>query len=50
VTDTVATSDSSSNLTEELGFDPDELRDKYRRERDKRLRAEGEGQYLETHA
>jgi cyclohexanone monooxygenase len=48
MTDTVATSDSSSNLTEELGFDPDELRDKYRRERDKRLRAEGEAQYLET--
>jgi len=32
----------------ELGFDPDELREKYRRERDKRLRPEGEAQYLET--
>jgi cyclohexanone monooxygenase len=29
-----------------LGFDPDALRDKYRRERDKRLRTDGEDQYL----
>src|SRR4051794_14292896 len=32
----------------ELGFDPNELREKYRREREKRLRPEGEAQYLET--
>jgi cyclohexanone monooxygenase len=31
-----------------LGFDPDALRTKYRRERDKRLRPEGEDQYLVT--
>ena len=29
-------------------FDPDALRDKYRRERDKRLRAEGNDQYIEV--
>src|SRR5215211_465627 len=32
----------------DFGFDPDELREKYRRERDKRLRPEGEAQYIET--
>jgi cyclohexanone monooxygenase len=31
--------------SEDLGFDPDALREKYRRERDKRLRAEGNEQY-----
>jgi cyclohexanone monooxygenase len=31
----------------ELGFDPDALREKYRRERDKRLRADGNAQYRE---
>ena len=30
-----------------LTFDPDALREKYRQERDKRLRADGEAQYLE---
>lgn len=30
-----------------LDFDPDALREKYRQERDKRLRADGEAQYLE---
>ena len=29
-----------------LGFDPDALREKYRRERDRRLRPDGENQYL----
>ncbi len=29
----------------ELGFDPDALREKYRRERDKRLRADANDQY-----
>ena len=29
----------------ELGFDPDELREKYNFERDKRIRKEGFGQY-----
>ena len=32
---------------EELGFDPDALRDKYREERDKRLRPDGLDQYVE---
>jgi cyclohexanone monooxygenase len=31
-----------------LGFDPDALREKYRQERDKRLRPEGEHQYIEV--
>ncbi len=30
-----------------LGFDPDTLRDKYRQERDKRIRDDGEHQYIE---
>jgi cyclohexanone monooxygenase len=33
--------------TENLGFDPDALRAKYRQEREKRLRTEGVGQYVE---
>jgi cyclohexanone monooxygenase len=31
-----------------LGFDPDALREKYRQERDKRIRAEGNDQYVEV--
>ena len=31
-----------------LGFDPDALREKYRRERDRRLRPEGNDQYVEV--
>ncbi len=31
----------------ELGFDPNALRDKYRAERDKRLRADGNAQYID---
>ena len=33
---------------EEPGFDPDALREKYRREREKRLRPDGVAQYIET--
>ena len=33
---------------ETLGFDPNELRQKYRIERDKRLRADGNSQYQEV--
>ncbi len=33
---------------EELGFDPDALREKYREERDKRLRQDGNQQYIEV--
>ncbi len=45
---------SSSTLTnapagnDELGFDPDALREKYRVERNKRLRADGNAQYQEV--
>ena len=36
-----------TDLYSNLGFDPDALRDKYRRERDKRIRKDGEDQYIE---
>src|SRR3954468_5274261 len=32
---------------DDLGFDPDALREKYRAERDKRLRADANAQYVE---
>jgi cation diffusion facilitator CzcD-associated flavoprotein CzcO len=35
------------NREDDLGFDPDALREKYRAERDKRLRADANAQYLE---
>ena len=31
-----------------LNFDPDALREKYRRERDKRVRTDGNAQYVEV--
>jgi len=34
--------------THELGFDPDALREKYRQEREKRLRPDGNDQYVEV--
>jgi cation diffusion facilitator CzcD-associated flavoprotein CzcO len=37
-----------SAQTEDLGFDPEALREKYRIERDKRLRADGNQQYIEV--
>ena len=37
-----------SLTTDNLAFDPDALRAKYRAERDKRLRADGNKQYLEV--
>lgn len=36
------------NLFPDLDFNPDELRERYRQERDKRLRDDGENQYLEA--
>src|SRR5688572_1885388 len=36
-----------SSTTEDLDFDPNELREKYRREREKRLREDGSDQYIE---
>ena len=34
--------------SDELDFDPEELRERYRRERDKRLRTDGVDQYREA--
>jgi cyclohexanone monooxygenase len=39
--------EGSAAAAEELGFDPEQLRDKYRAERDKRLRADANAQYVE---
>ncbi|MEM7078248.1 MAG: NAD(P)/FAD-dependent oxidoreductase [Pseudomonadota bacterium] len=39
--------DRLHNMFPDLDFDPEELRAKYRAERDKRLRADGEAQYIE---
>jgi cyclohexanone monooxygenase len=36
------------NLFPDLDFDPDALREKYRRERDRRIREDGEAQYVEA--
>jgi cyclohexanone monooxygenase len=36
------------NMFPDLDFDPEALRDKYREERDKRIRPEGEAQYIEV--
>ena len=41
------TMSSGPQLDQELGFDPDALREKYRQERDKRIRADGNSQYQE---
>ncbi len=41
-------SELSTQVDEELDFDPDVLREKYREERDKRLRADGNEQYQEV--
>jgi len=38
----------SAQSANDLGFDPDALREKYRQERDKRVRADGNEQYLEV--
>ena len=37
-----------SNTKEDLGFDPDALRKKYREERDRRIRVDGNEQYIEV--
>ena len=39
---------SSSNGTQQIDFDPEALRAKYREERDKRLRDDGNQQYVEV--
>ncbi|MGI9170429.1 MAG: hypothetical protein ACR2FH_09675, partial [Caulobacteraceae bacterium] len=38
---------ATAPMGEELGFDPAALREKYRAERDRRLRPDGNDQYLE---
>jgi cation diffusion facilitator CzcD-associated flavoprotein CzcO len=38
---------SATSMSQELGFDPERLRAKYREERDKRLRPDGARQYVE---
>ena len=35
-------------VSENVSFDPDQLREKYREERDKRVRADGNDQYIEV--
>ncbi len=40
--------DKKEHAPSNLGFDPQALRDKYREERDKRLRTDGNDQYLEV--
>ena len=41
-------SEHLQDLLQDLGFDPDALRNKYREERDKRVRSDGEDQYVEA--
>ena len=36
------------NLFPDLDFDPEQLRNRYRQERDRRLRNDGESQYIEA--
>ena len=43
---TQSNNDTKAALIESLGFDPDALREKYREERDKRLRDDGNNQYV----
>jgi cyclohexanone monooxygenase len=40
-------SEAGRSAETELGFDPAALRERYRAEREKRLRADGEAQYIE---
>ena len=42
--------DRLHNMFPDLDFDPEALREKYRRERDKRIREDGESQYIEAAA
>ena len=39
---------SRVTLETDLGFDPDALRERYRQEREKRLRPDGNAQYIEV--
>ena len=43
-----ASNGSTFKENDQLGFDPDALRAKYRAERDKRVRADGNDQYIEV--
>jgi cation diffusion facilitator CzcD-associated flavoprotein CzcO len=44
----IETASSGSNGAQEFDFDPDSLRTKYREERDKRIRTDGNEQYVEV--
>src|SRR5271155_4727290 len=44
----IETVSSGSNGAQEFDFDPDTLRTKYREERDKRIRTDGNEQYVEV--
>ena len=48
MTQATPTPDSDGAAPADLGFDPDALRARYRAERDKRLRADGNAQYVEV--
>lgn len=39
---------TAQDVATDLGFDPDALRRRYREERDKRLREDGNAQYVEV--
>ncbi len=45
---TITISDSRQSAPADLGFDPDALRAKYREERDKRIRSDGNDQYVQV--
>ena len=47
MTDTLAPAGTGTPASGDLGFDPEALRSKYREERDKRLRGDGNAQYRE---
>jgi cation diffusion facilitator CzcD-associated flavoprotein CzcO len=48
MTDTLDSVEAANPAAEDLGFDPEALRAKYRAERDKRLRQDGNEQYVEV--
>src|SRR6478735_3538005 len=47
MSDTLAPSEAAGRAAGDLGFDPEALRARYRQERDKRLRRDGNAQYRE---
>ena len=43
-----STENTENSSAEDLGFNPEALREKYRQERDKRIRSDGNDQYTEV--